>query len=212
MTVRVMLLDDDPLVLAGLRVLLAGDPDITVVAAIDDGGTAVDTVAATTPDVVLLDIRMAMVDGITVLQRIRAMPDPPAVVMLTTIGAESVVLEALRAGAAGFLVKHTPPERIVAAIHSAAAGEITVSAGVLRQLVNRATAATRTDELDRLAGLTDREREVAQAVAEGLGNTEIAAKLHLSVGSVKAHVSSSLAKLGLDNRVQLAIAAHESGS
>lgn len=212
MTVRVLLVDDDPLVVSGLRMLLAGDPDIDVVGDASDGSTVPAAVRETRPDVVLLDVRMPRVDGIAALRAVRSAPGPhPAVVMLTTFGAEPVVLDALRAGAAGFLLKHTSPDRIVAAVHAAAAGEATVSPPVLRQLIDQATAAAPTGPPeDRLAGLSEREREVARAVAEGLGNAEIAERLYVSVGTVKAHISSALAKLGLDNRVQLAIAAHES--
>jgi len=214
MTTRVLLVDDDALVIAGLRMLLAGDPGIEVVGDAGDGALLVAAVRETRPDVVLLDIRMPGLDGVSALRSLRAEPEPhPAVLMLTTFGAEPVVLDALRAGASGYILKHTPPERIVAAIHDAAAGESTVSPAVLKQLIDRlagAVAGDRTPAVDPLEGLTAREREVALAVADGLSNSEIAERLHLSVGSVKAHISSALAKRGLDNRVQLAIAAHES--
>lgn len=208
--VRVALVDDDPLVLAGLRMMLAGDADLQVVAEASDGAELVELVDRALPNVVLLDVRMPRLDGITALRALRARPAPhPAVIMLTTFGAEPVVLDALAAGAAGFLLKHTPPERIVSAIHQAAAGEASVSPEVLRQLIDRVSTDRPHHAADPLAGLTEREREVALAVAEGLGNGEIAERLFVSVGSVKAHVSSALTKLGLENRVQLAIAAHE---
>jgi DNA-binding NarL/FixJ family response regulator len=219
MTVRVLLIDDDALVLAGLRLLLAGDAAIEVVGQAADGAELVDAVRATRPDVILLDVRMPGLDGISALRLLKAESQPhPAVVMLTTFGAEPVVLDALRAGASGFILKHTPPERIVAAIHDAAAGESTVSGEVLGQLIARVAREPAADssavagsavDADTLAGLTEREREIAMAVADGLSNGEIAERLFLSVGSVKAHISSALAKRGLDNRVQLAIAAHE---
>lgn len=211
MTVRVLLVDDDPLVLSGLRMLLAGDPGIDVVAEASDGDLVAEAVAASRPDVVLMDIRMPRLDGIAALRDLRAGPGPhPAVIMLTTFGAEPVVLDALRAGASGFLLKHTPPDRIIAAIHDAAVGEAAVSPAILKQLIERVADASSPTREDRLAGLSAREREVALAVADGLGNAEIAQRLYLSVGSVKSHISSALSKLGLDNRVQLAIAAHES--
>lgn len=214
MTIRVLLVDDDALVIAGLRLMLEGDPAIDVVGEADDGDQLVDAVRRSRPDVVLLDIRMPGLDGISALRALKAGPEPhPAVILLTTFGAEPVVIDALRAGASGFLLKHTAPERIVAAIHDAAAGESTVSPGVLRQLIDRvAEQDAARPARDPLDGLSDREREVALAVADGLANGDIADRLYLSVGSVKAHISSALAKLGLDNRVQLAIAAHESRS
>jgi DNA-binding NarL/FixJ family response regulator len=211
MTVQVLLVDDDPLVIAGLRMLLAGDTGLEVVGEASDGGDLPAAVAAVRPDVVLLDVRMPGLDGVSALRELHATPAPhPAVVILTTFPTESVVLDALRAGAAGFLVKHAAPTDIIAAVHAAAAGEATVSPAVLRQLIGHVAERAAASTGDRLGDLTAREREVAFAVADGLANAEIAQRLYLSVGSVKAHISSALAKLGLDNRVQLAIAAHES--
>jgi DNA-binding NarL/FixJ family response regulator len=209
--VAVLLVDDDPLVRAGLRMMLAGDPDITVVGEASDGDELVAAVAEHTPAVVLLDIRMPRLDGISALRALRAQSvSPPAVLMLTTFRADAVVLDALRAGAVGFLLKHTPPEQIVAAITTAAAGRPTVSPAVLAQLIDYVAGTSATADPDRMAPLTDRERDVALAVADGLSNGDIADQLHLSVGSVKVHISAALAKLGIDNRVQLAIIAHES--
>ena len=212
MSVRVLLVDDDPLVIAGLRMLLAGDPRIDVVGEAGDGRELTPSVVRERPDVVLLDVRMPGMDGVRALRELRAaVREQPAVVMLTTFGAEPIVLDALRAGASGFLLKHTPPDQIIAAIHAAAAGESSVSPVVLRQLIDRVATEGRPPAAeDPLEGLSDREREVALAVADGLGNAEISERLYLSVGSVKAHISSALSKLGLDNRVQLAVAAHES--
>jgi DNA-binding NarL/FixJ family response regulator len=209
---RVLLVDDDPLVRAGLRLMFAGDSGVSVVGEASDGDEVLAAVAASTPDVVLLDVRMPRMDGITALRTLRArLPEPPAVVMLTTFRAEAIVLDALRAGAVGFLLKHAPPEQIVAAITTAAGGEPTVSPSVLAQLIEHVAGTKPAAPVtDRLAELTDREREVALAVAQGLSNGEIAERLHLSVGSVKAHISAALARLRVDNRVQLAIIAHES--
>ncbi len=209
---RVLLVDDDPLVRAGLRLMFAGDSGVSVVGEASDGDEVLAAVAASTPDVVLLDVRMPRMDGITALRALRAQPQKaPAVVMLTTFRADAIVLEALRAGAAGFLLKHAPPEQIVSAITAAAGGEPAVSPSVLAQLIEH-VAGTSPEAVtpDRLEVLTDREREVALAVAQRLSNGEIAQQLHLSVGSVKAHISAALARLGVDNRVQLAILAHES--
>ncbi|MBE1875498.1 response regulator [Myceligenerans pegani] len=223
--VRLLLVDDDPLVLRGLRLMLAGAPDLEVVGDVDDGDALVAAVRETTPDVVLLDVRMPRVDGVTALRLLRAEPDLelPAVIVLTTFDTERVVLDAMRAGAAGFLLKHTPPAELVRAVHAAAAGEPVVSPAVLRRLIDHValtepsdrphgttsgSAAPPGDVLD-LSLLTDREREVALAVAEGLGNTEIARELYLSPSTVKSHLSSALTKFGLTNRTQLAIAVHE---
>lgn len=230
--VRVVLVDDDALVLQGLRLMLAGAPGIDVVGDTDDGDGLVGLVRDVTPDVVLLDLRMPRLDGVAALRDLRRTPDvpQPAVIVLTTFDAEPVVLDALRAGASGFLLKHTPPADIVQAIRAAADGEPTVSPTVLRRLIDHATGTSGSAGTDRagsgasasraatdpgedsLAPLTDRERQVAAAVAEGLGNAEIARRLYLSHGSVKAHISSALTKLGLENRTQLAIAAHTAGT
>lgn len=212
MSIRVLLADDDPLVITGLRMLLAADPTIEVVGEADDGDAAVTAARQLLPDVVLMDIRMPRLDGVSALRVLmESHATPPAVVMLTTFGADTVVLDALRAGAAGFLLKHTPPEQIVAAVHAAATGEVRISPTVLRQLIDQAPREASTVPFDDpLDGLSDRERDVAYAVADGLANGEIAERLFLSLGSVKALLSSSLAKLAFDNRVQLAIAAHES--
>ena len=239
--VRVILVDDDPLVVQGLRLMLTGAPGVAVVGDADDGDGLVGVVRDTAPDVVLLDIRMPRLDGVAALRDLRATPDvqQPVVIVLTTFDTEPVVLEALRAGASGFLLKHTPPEDIVRAIRAAADGEPTVSPTVLRRLIDhvaqepgmpgeglagassgvvagsgeeaRPGEAPPADQ-DGLAPLTDRERQVAVAVAEGLGNAEIARRLYLSHGSVKAHISSALTKLGLENRTQLAIAVHMAGT
>ncbi|WP_258726950.1 response regulator [Cellulomonas sp. NS3] len=215
-TVRVLLVDDDPLVRAGLRLMLAGAGDLTVVGEAADGDELGAAVAEHRPDVVLLDVRMPRVDGVTALRALRSAPDRgiPAVIVLTTFRTDAVVLDALRAGAVGFLLKHTAPDAIVEAVRTAADGQPTVSPSVLHQLIEHVTAqspapATPAPDL-RTEGLTEREHAVAMAVAEGLGNAEIAERLFLSVGSVKVHLSSALAKLGLENRVQLAIRAHDS--
>jgi DNA-binding NarL/FixJ family response regulator len=207
---RVLVVDDDPLVRAGLRLMFGGADDIVFVGEASDGDDVLAAVEEFRPDVVLLDIRMARVDGITALRMLRdsAARDLP-VIVLTTFRTDAVVLDALRAGAVGFLLKHTPPAEIVGAIRLAAAGQSTLSPDVLAQLVAQAGVENAPAAAGRLAALTEREREVAFAVADGLGNAEIAQRLFLSHGSVKAHLSSALTKLGLDNRIQLAILAHD---
>jgi len=215
--IRVLVVDDDPLVRGGLRLMLGGAPDLEIVGDVADGDEVLEAVRRLEPEVVLMDVRMTRVDGISAIRTLRSagLPRVPAVIVLTTFRTDATVLEALRAGAAGFLLKHTPPAEIVAAIRTAASGQPTVSGDVLRQLIDHVTAGEAPARIyapDPLGPLTDREREVALAVAEGLGNAEIAGRLFLSHGSVKAHISSALAKLGLDNRIQLAILAHESRS
>lgn len=217
--IRVVIVDDDPLVRTGLGLMLGGAEDIEVVGEAADGDEVVGTVERHEPDVVLMDVRMPGLDGVGALRALRDRELRPAVVMLTTFRSDVVVLASLRAGAAGFLLKHTPPDEIVRAVRLAAAGQPAVSPAVLRQLMDHVAAGDARnadgaverpdDPAEALAPLTDREREVADAVADGLANPDIAEHLHLSLGSVKAHISSSLAKLGLDNRVQLAIAAYE---
>ncbi|WP_345215289.1 response regulator transcription factor [Georgenia halophila] len=208
--IRVLLADDDPLVRSGLRLMLAAG-DLEVVGEVGDGSQVADAVARLAPDVVLMDIRMPLLDGIAATRSLRS--PGLAVLVLTTFGHDRAVLEALRAGAAGYLLKDTPPTEIVAAIRKVADGEPVLSPAVTRSLIARATApdepGTRSrDALEALEALTARERDVALAVAEGLSNGEIAERLHLSTSSVKAHLSSALTRLGLDNRVQLAILAH----
>lgn len=216
--IRVLIVDDDPLVRAGLRLLLGGSADIEIVGECSDGDEVLAAVRGLDPHVVLMDVRMLRLDGISALRELRReLPEHPvAVVMLTTFRSDASVLDALRAGAAGFVLKHTPPGEIVEAVRTAASGSPTVSPDVLRQLIEHVAASaeadtepTSADSDGLLDPLSEREREVAFAVADGLGNAEIAARLFLSVGSVKAHISSALAKLGLDNRIQLAILAHD---
>ncbi|WP_432548128.1 response regulator transcription factor [Kineococcus sp. SYSU DK004] len=212
--VGVLLVDDDPLVRSGLRLLFAGHPAIAVVGEAGDGDELVAAVETSRPDVVLLDVRMPRVDGVSALRELLGQVSrPPAVVVLTTFRSDRTILEALRAGASGFLLKHTPPEQIVTAVLAAAAGDPTVSSDVLGHLIEHVRAGGPVPgdtPPDRLQELSRRERDVALAVAEGLSNSEIAERLYLSVGSVKADISSALSRLGLHNRVQLAVLAHES--
>ncbi len=214
--IRVLLVDDDALVRTGLRLMLGGEPDIEVVGEAGDGADVVDAVSRLRPDVILMDLRMPVLDGIAATRAVTGRSaQRPEVIVLTTFDADATVLEALRAGAAGFLTKHTAPERIVDAVRRAAAGEPALSPTVARTLIAHAAAGDqaaltrRHKARERLAELSEREREVAAAVAEGLSNSEIAERLYMSVGTVKAHVSSALAKLSIDNRIQLALLAHD---
>jgi DNA-binding NarL/FixJ family response regulator len=216
--VRVLLVDDDPLVRTGLRLMLGGATDLAVIGEVGDGAEVADAVARLAPDVVLMDIRMPVLDGIDATRAITARGAPaPAVIVLTTFDTDANVLAALRAGAAGFLLKHTPPEQIVEAVRRAAAGEPVLSPSVARRLIDHVAGAGQSlpgraqAGREKLAQLSGREREVAVAVANGWSNAEIAQRLFMSVGTVKAHVSSALTKLDLTNRIQLALLAHDAG-
>ncbi|MEU2781776.1 MULTISPECIES: response regulator transcription factor [Streptomyces] len=213
--IRLLLVDDDPLVRAGLSLMLGGADDIEIVGEAADGADVGPLADRTRPDVVLMDIRMPGVDGLTATERLRARQDPPQVVLLTTFHADEQVLRALRAGAAGFVLKDTPPAEIVDAVRKVAAGDPVLSPTVTRQLMDHAagTAADtrRAHARERLTALNDREREVAVAVGRGLSNAEIAGELYMSVATVKTHVSRVLAKLDLNNRVQIALLAYDAG-
>jgi DNA-binding NarL/FixJ family response regulator len=214
--IRVLIVDDDALVRAGLSMILAGSDDVRVVAEAADGAEVPAAVDAFAPDIVLMDIRMPGVDGLSATESLRAREGAPHVIVLTTFEAGDDVLRALRAGAAGFLLKDTPPPEILRAIRLVAAGEAMLSPTVTRRLISHVAdddgmsgRATRAREL--LDRLTDREREVAVAIGQGKSNAEIAAELFMSVATVKAHVSRLLQKLELDNRVQIALLAHDAG-
>ncbi|MDN5765877.1 MAG: response regulator transcription factor [Humibacillus sp.] len=222
---RVVLVDDDALVRAGLRLILGGAADLEVVAEAGDGIEAVDAVAASNPDVVLMDIRMPRRDG---LETTRLLLSESArarrrkevrVIVLTTFDTDDLVVQALRAGAHGFLLKDTEPHRLVEAVRLVAAGQPILSPSVVAQLMSHvagdhgdATASRRRDARQRLATLTDREREVALAIGRGLSNADISRDLYLSIPTVKAHVSRVLTKLGADNRVQIAIIVHDAAT
>jgi DNA-binding NarL/FixJ family response regulator len=211
--VRVLLVDDDALVRAGLRMILSSAGDVEVVGEADDGTQAVAAVRQHRPDVVLMDIRMPEMDGITATAALRRLDAPPKVIVLTTFQADEQVMGALRAGADGFLLKDTPPAEIVAAVRLVADGEAMLSPSVTRTLLSHfgdAEAAERRRlARQRLAALTDRERQVAVAVGSGASNAEVAASLFMSEATVKAHVSRLFAKLGVGNRVQIAIVVHD---
>ena len=212
-TVKVLLVDDDALVRAGLQLILSSADDIEVVGEIDDGTGAVAAVRQHRPDIVLMDIRMPQMDGITATAALRRLDPPPQVIVLTTFQADEHVVAALRAGASGFLVKDTPPADIIHAVRLVAAGDAIVSPSVTRTLLshfgNTETSERHRVAAQQLAALTDREREVATAVGAGAANAEIAASLFMSQATVKAHVSRLLIKLDVSNRVQIAILVHD---
>ena len=213
--VRVLLVDDDALVRAGLRMMLSSADDLEIVGEAEDGVRAVAAVREHRPDVVLMDIRMPQMDGITATAALHRLDPAPRVIVLTTYQADEQVLSALRAGAAGFLLKHTPPADIVRAVRLVASGEAMLSPSVTRTLLSHIGDAQASDRrrsaADRLAALTDREREVALAVGSGASNAEVAASLFMSEATVKAHVSRLFAKLDVVNRVQVAIVVHDAG-
>ncbi|MGP7999534.1 MAG: response regulator transcription factor [Streptosporangiaceae bacterium] len=212
---RVLLVDDDPLVRAGLRTILSSASDLDVVAEAADGAAAITALVAHHVDVALMDVRMPGMDGITATKHITALPDPPKVLVLTTFDLDEYVFGALRAGASGFLLKDTPPADIVGAVRLVAAGDAMLSPSVTRTLIDHYSADTtqtrRTAAEKTLKLLTEREREVAAAVGSGQSNADIAAHLHMSEATVKAHVSRILTKLNATNRVQLAITMHDAG-
>ena len=211
--VRVLIVDDDALVRAGLVMMLDGAAGIVVVGEAGDGDEVPDRVAAHRPDVVLMDLRMSRVNGITATHRLRARRDPPEVIVLTTFDSDDNVLRALRAGASGFLLKDAPPARIVEAILRVAAGDPILSPAVTRRLLARVLDQSGNRESARaaLVGLTPRERDVVLGVARGSTNAEIAGDLAMSVATVKAHISRILTKLDLGNRTQVALLAHDAG-
>ena len=207
---RVLLVDDDALVRSGLKMMLAGAEGIEVVAEAGDGREVLGAVDRHRPDVVLMDIRMPQVDGIAATRLVRGQPRAPEVIVLTTFDADELVLSALRAGAAGFLLKDTPPAEIVRAIELVHAGDGMLSPAVTRRLIAMVAGGEgegdrRERARQRLGSLSGRERDVALAVGRGCSNADIAAELHMSVATVKAHVSRLFAKLEVDNRVQIAL-------
>jgi DNA-binding NarL/FixJ family response regulator len=215
--IRVLLADDDPLVRSGLKIMLSGAAQIEVVGEADDGSAVLAAIDLHRPDVILMDIRMPRVDGIAATRLLRGQPRPPSVIVLTTFNADELVLRALQAGAAGFLLKDSAPADIVAAIQAVHAGEGSLSPAIARRLISlvadHADATARHEHaLRRLESLTPRERQVADAVAQGDSNADIAARLYMSVATVKAHVSRLLSKLDAENRVQIALQVQEAAA
>jgi len=210
-TIKVLIVDDDALVRAGLTMMLDGANGIEVVGEAADGDKVPAAVDAHAPDVVLMDLRMPRTDGITATRRLRARPRAPEVIVLTTFDADENVLGGLRAGASGFLLKDSPPARIVEAIRRVAAGDPILSPEITRRLMDRAAAQAGARERARaaLATLTPREHEVAIGIARGETNAEIAARLFMSLATVKSHITHILTKLALTNRTQIALLAHD---
>ncbi|GII78163.1 DNA-binding response regulator [Sphaerisporangium rufum] len=219
MTIRVLLVDDQPLLRTGFRLILEAEPDITVVGEAGDGSVAQDQARALLPDVVLMDVRMPGVDGIEATRRIVRDAAPgahvPRVLVLTTFDLDEYIVEALRGGASGFLLKDVPPDELVQAIRVVAAGDAIVAPSVTRRLLDRFAArlpsARQRATPARVGRLTERELEVLRLIARGMSNAEIAAELVVSETTVKTHVGNVLTKLGLRDRVQAVVLAYETG-
>ncbi|GAA4870621.1 response regulator transcription factor [Saccharopolyspora cebuensis] len=211
--IRVVVVDDEPMVCAHLRTILGSVPDLDVVDDAQDGAAAVESVVRHRPDVVLMDLRMPGVDGLAAIERICRMPDPPAVVALTTFDADQNVLRALRAGAAGFLVKSTPPEDLIGLVRVAADGHTVLSSDAKKRLVAASAREqdTRRQAVELVRNLTEREVDVLGCLGQGLSNALIGERLHLSEATVKSYVSRLLVKLSCDNRVQAGLLAYDAG-
>lgn len=216
--IRTLLVDDELLVRSGLRMILEAAPDIEVVGEGSDGDEAVRLAEELAPDVVLLDIRMPGTDGLAAAARLSELPHAPRVVLLTTFDLDEYVHGALRAGAVGFLLKDTPPRELITAVRTVHEGHAMLAPSVTKRMLERFaspapadSAAGRTEALRRLSVLSERERHVLVAVAEGKSNAEVGRALGMRETTVKAHVSRILAKLEMSNRVQAAILAHDAG-
>jgi DNA-binding NarL/FixJ family response regulator len=214
-SVRVLLVDDDPLVRTGLSMILGSTPDLEVVAQADDGDEAVKQVARHAPDVVIMDIRMRRMNGLAATAAVLAQPRAPKVLILTTFDLDEYVFEALAAGASGFLLKEGSPQEIIEAVRVVANGDAMLSPRTTKQLIGQFVAARanprRARAQAKLELLSNREREIVTAVAQGKPNADIAAELFLSEATVKTHITRTFAKLDVSNRVQVTIFAYEAG-
>ncbi|MBU2666269.1 response regulator transcription factor [Actinoplanes bogorensis] len=206
--IRVLLVDDQQLIRAGLRMLCDAEPDLEVVGEAGNGREAIDQAARLAPDVIVMDLRMPGVDGISATSRVLAERPATRVLVLTTFGDDDHLYPALNAGACGFLLKDAPPEELLDGIRRAAAGDSPFSRDVLRRLVTRATNAG-VQRSRPVEGLTAREQSVLELVGEGLSNTEIAERLHIGVTTVKTHITALMTKTNSPNRVRLALLAHQ---
>ncbi|WP_241266588.1 response regulator [Streptomyces scabichelini] len=214
--IRVLVVDDQPLVRAGFAMVLDAQPDIEVVGEAGDGAEALALLERTTADVVVMDIRMPVMDGVEATERIGERPNPPKILVLTTFDTDNDAFAALQAGASGYLLKDVPPEDFLAAIRVVAAGDSVVAPRVTRRLLERfagqlVPAPEQQQEDDRLAVLTERERDVLELVGHGLSNSEIAARLYVAETTVKTHLGRILTKLELRDRVQAVVLAYQTG-
>jgi DNA-binding NarL/FixJ family response regulator len=211
--IRVVIVDDQSLVRAGFKMVLAAQPDMAVVGEAGDGAEAVRLLAHTRADVVVMDIRMPIMDGVAATRQLCSASDGPRVLVLTTFDTDADAFAALQAGASGFLLKNVPPEELLSAIRVVAGGEAVVAPRITRRLLDRFAGqlAVPSIEDSRIGQLTDREREVLLLVAQGLSNVEIAERLFVAETTVKTHVGRILAKLDLRDRVQAVVLAYETG-
>jgi DNA-binding NarL/FixJ family response regulator len=210
-TIRVLVVDDQSMVRAGLRMLLADEPDIEVVGEAGNGSEAIAAVARWHPDIVLMDIRMPVLDGLEASRRILAADDSVRVLILTTFDLDEYVYEALRAGASGFVLKDDPPEQLIAAVRTIAAGEALLSPTVTRRVIQQFTRLHRQAPPAAVTSLTSRELDVFRLITQGLSNLEIGQRLFISDTTVKTHVTRLLQKLGLRDRAQAIVLAYQTG-
>ncbi|MEU2601275.1 response regulator transcription factor [Streptomyces hirsutus] len=210
---RVVVVDDEPMVCVFLRTILDSAQDLEVVDEAHDAVAGIEAVRRSRPDVVLMDLRMPGMDGLTAIERINKFAEPPNIVVLTTFDADEYVLRALRAGATGFLVKSTPPEELIGLVRTAAQGHTVLSPPAARRLIAASTDSllARDRARDLVASLTEREVQVLAGLGEGLSNAQIAARLFLSEATIKGYVSRMLDKLGCVNRTQAGLLAHDAG-
>ncbi len=211
MSIRVLVADDQSMVRAGFRMLLAGEADIEVVAEASTGLEAVDKAERFHPTVVLMDIRMPELDGLEAARRILAADPAARILILTTFDLDEYIYEALKAGASGFVLKDDPPEQLIAAIHTIAAGDALLSSAVTKRVIEQFTRIPRPTPPRELDELTERERDILRLIAEGLSNSEIGERLYISETTVKTHVTHVLQKLNLRDRVQAVVLAYQSG-
>jgi len=209
--VRVLLVEDQALVRAGFRMVIDSQPDLAVVGEAGDGASGVHQARTLRPDLVLMDVRLPVLGGIEATRQIRALPEPPKVVVLTTYDLDEHALAAIRAGASGFLLKDAPPEDMLAALRNVHAGDAVLAPSTTRRLLGQLAPARDPAAVRSVARLTAREREVLTAMARGWPNAEIAQRLMVAEGTVKTHVSQILAKLGVRDRVQAVVIAYEAG-
>jgi DNA-binding NarL/FixJ family response regulator len=211
MNIRVLIADDQSMVRAGFRMLLSGEQDIEVVAEARDGLEAVAKAGRFDPSVILMDIRMPELDGLEATRRILAANHGARILILTTFGLDEYVFEALKAGASGFVLKDDPPEQLIAAVRTVAAGEALLSPTITKRVIRLFTRISRPDPPKELDELTARERDILRLIASGLSNAEIGERLYISETTVKTHVTHILQKLGLRDRVQAVVLAYQSG-
>lgn len=212
--IRLLLVDDDPLIRAGLAAVLGSDPSLEIIGEAENGLRALELVPRLEPKVILLDIRMPHLDGLTTLKRLMARDPQTRVLILTTFGEEAYIDRAMAGGASGFMLKSSAPEALIAAVHAVAEGAAALSPRIARRVIDRVRAidtAAQAQAMERVAGLTPRENQVLALVGGGFSNAEIASRLVLTQATVKGHMTSIMLKLGARNRVEAALLAYQAG-